>query len=171
MKRLALMATAALAIGAFVLTSGTGAAPPNVPHAITLTFTERESEGAFHFIDVRPLTRLTREGPRRVSGGDGFAVSTPLHDASGARAGKLYVICQAATAARRFSRVRFVCQGEVRLKNGRLSITALFRDVGEGAVTGEVVGGSGAYEGANGSFTSSGEETAVDTFHFVTFSS
>ena len=41
MKRLALMATAALAIGAFVLTSGTGAAPPNVPHAITLTFTER----------------------------------------------------------------------------------------------------------------------------------
>ena len=40
-----------------------------------------------------------------------------------------------------------------------------------GAVTGEVVGGSGAYEGANGSFTSSGGENAVDNFHIVTFSS
>jgi len=78
---------------------------------------------------------------------------------------------QAANGARRFSRVRFVCQGEVRLKTGTLSITALFRDVGDGAVTGEVVGGSGAYEGANGSFTSSGGENAVDNFHIVTFSS
>ena len=171
MKRLAVMATMALAIGAFALISGAGAAPPNVPHSITLTFTEQESKGTFKFLDIRPLTKFTREGPRRVSPGDGFAVTTPLLDTSGARAGKLYVICQAANGARRFSRVRFVCHGEVRLKNGTLSITALFRDVGEGAVTGEVVGGSGAYEGANGSFTSSGGENAVDNFHIVTFSS
>jgi hypothetical protein len=171
MKRLALMATVALAIGAFALTSGTGAAPPDVPHAITLTFTEHESEGTFHFIDVRPLTTFTREGPRRISPGDGFAIAQPLHDASGARAAKLYVICHAVNGSRRFSRIRFMCQGEVRLKDGTLSITALFRDVGDGAVTGEVVGGSGAYEGANGSFTSSGGENAVDNFHIVTFSS
>src|SRR5215204_2359904 len=148
MKRLAVMATMALAIGAFALISGAGAAPPNVPHSITLTFTEQESTGTFKFLDIRPLTKFTREGPRRVSPGDGFAVTAP-----------------------RFSRVRFVCQGEVTLANGTLSITALFRDVGEGAVTGEVVGGSGAYEGANGSFTSSGGENAVDNFHIVTFSS
>ena len=171
MKRLAVMATMALAIGAFALISGAGAAPPNVPHSITLTFTEQESKGTFKFLDIRPLTEFTREGPRRVSPGDGFAVTAPLLDTSGARAGKLYVICQAANGARRFSRVRFVCQGEVTLKTGTLSITALFRDVGDGAVTGEVVGGSGAYEGANGSFTSSGGENAVDNFHIVTFSS
>jgi hypothetical protein len=171
MKRLALMATVGLAIGAFVLTSGTGAQPPNVPHAITLTFTERESEGAFHFIDVRPLTRFTREGPRRVSPGDGFTITQPLHDTSGARAATLYVTCQGVNGSRRFSRIRFICQGEVQLKDGTLSITALFRDVGSGAVTGEVVGGSGAYEGANGSFTSSGGENPVDTFHIVTFNS
>jgi hypothetical protein len=171
MKRLAVMATMALAIGAFALISGAGAAPPNVPHSITLTFTEQESTGTFKFLDIRPLTEFTREGPRRVSPGDGFAVTNRLLDTSGARAGKLYVICQAANGARRFSRVRFVCQGEVTLKTGTLSITALFRDVGDGAVTGEVVGGSGAYEGANGSFTSSGGENAVDNFHIVTFSS
>src|SRR5215211_9138515 len=170
MKRLAVMATVALAIGAFALISGAGAAPPNVPHSITLTFTEQESTSTFKFLDIRPLTEFTREGPRRVSPGDGFAVTAPL-DTSGARAGKLYVICQAANGARRFSRVRFVCQGEVTLKTGTLSITALFRDVDDGAVTGEVVGGSGAYEGANGSFTSSGGENAVDNFHIVTFSS
>ena len=171
MKRLAVMATVALAIGAFALISGAGAAPPNVPHSITLTFTEQESTSTFKFLDIRPLTKFTRAGPRRVSPGDGFAVTNPLLDTSGARAGKLYVICQAANGARRFSRVRFVCQGEVTLKTGTLSITALFRDVGQGAVTGEVVGGSGAYEGANGSFTSSGGENAVDSFHIVTFSS
>jgi hypothetical protein len=170
MKRLALMATIALTIGAFALISGTGAAQ-NVPHSVTLTFTERENEGAFHFIDVRPLTRITREGPRRISPGDGFAIRQPLHDTTGARAGTLYVICNATNGSRRFSRIRFICRGEVRLKDGTLSITALFRDVGAGGVTGEVVGGSGAYEGANGSFTSSGGETTVDTFHIVTFSS
>jgi ribosomal protein L36 len=171
MKRLTVLATLAVAIGAFALISGAGAAPPNVPHSITLTFTEQESTGTFKFLDIRPLTKFTHEGPRRVSPGDGFAVTDPLLDTSGARAGKLYVICHAANGARRFSRVRFICQGEARLKTGTLSITALFRDVGQGAVTGEVVGGSGAYEGANGGFTSSGGENAVDNFHIVTFSS
>src|SRR5918995_6277780 len=104
MKRLALLATVALAIGAFVVTSGTGAQPPNVPHSITLTFTERDSEGTFNFIDVRPLTRFTREGPRRVSPGDGFAITQPLHDTGGARAAKLYVICHAVNGSRRVSR-------------------------------------------------------------------
>jgi hypothetical protein len=170
MKRLTVLVTAALAIGAFALISGTGAAQ-NVPHSITLTFTEQGSKSTFRFFDVRPLTKFTREGPRRVSPGDGFAVTAPLLDASSARAGKLYAVCDAANGSRRFSRVRFVCQGEVALKDGTLSITALFRDTGNGAVSGEVVGGSGAYEGANGSFTSSGGENPVDTFHIVTFSS
>jgi hypothetical protein len=170
MKRLTVLVTAALAIGAFALISGTGAAQ-NVPHSITLTFTEQGSKSTFRFFDVRPLTKFTREGPRRVSPGDGFAVTAPLLDASSARAGKLYAVCDAANGSRRFSRVRFVCQGEVALKDGTLSITALFRDSGNGAVSGEVVGGSGAYEGANGSFTSSGGENPVDTFHIVTFSS
>ena len=172
MKRLAVMATMALAIGAFALISGAGAAPPNVPHSTTLTFTEQGSKATFEFLDIRPLTKFTgEEPPRRVSPGDGFAVTAPLLDTSDARAGKLYVICQAANGARRFSRVRFVCQGQLTLETGTLSITTLFRDVGDGAVTGEVVGGSGAYEGANGSFTSSGGENAVDNFHIVTFSS
>jgi hypothetical protein len=171
MKRLAVLATAAIAIGAFALATGSGAAAPNVPHSITLTFTEQGSKSTFKFIDVRPLTTFTREGPRRVSAGDGFAITSPLLDASKASAGKLYAVCHATKGARRFDRVRFVCQGEVSLKDGTLSITALFRDVGDGAVSGEVVGGSGAYEGANGSFTSSGGENPVDNFHIVTFSS
>jgi hypothetical protein len=170
MKRLALLTTVALAIGAFALMSGTGAAQ-NVPHSITLTFTEQGSKSTFHFIDVRPLTRFTREGPRRVSPGDGFAITAPLLDASNAQAGKLYATCHAVNGSRRFSRVRFVCQGEVALKDGTLSITALFHDTGNGAVSGEVVGGSGGYEGANGSFSSTGGENPVDTFHIVTFSS
>lgn len=170
MKRLAVLVTVALAIGAFALMSGTGAAQ-NVPHSITLTFTEQGSKSTFRFFDVRPLTRFTREGPRRVSPGDGFAITAPLLDGSNAQAGKLYAICRAVNGSRRFSRVRFVCQGEVTLKDGTLSITALFRDTGNGAVSGEVVGGSGGYEGANGSFNSSGGDNPVDTFHIVTFSS
>jgi len=172
MKRLAVMATMALTIGAFALISGAGAgaAPPNVPHSITLTFTEQGSKTTFRFFDVRPLTTLTREGPRRVSPGDGFALTAPLLDASGARAGKVYAVCEATNGARRFSRIRFVCHGEVTLTDGTLGITALFRELGAG-VHGEVVGGSGAYEGANGSFSSSAGDNPVDTFHIVTFSS
>ena len=170
MKRLAVLATVALAIGAFALMSGTGAAQ-NVPHSLTLTFTEQGSKSTFNFFDVRPLTRFTREGPRRVSPGDGFAITAPLLDGNNAQAGKLYAVCQATNGSRRFSRVRFVCNGEVTLRDGTLSITALFRETGGGGVNGEVVGGSGAYEGANGSFTSSAGDNPVDTFHIVTFSS
>lgn len=119
-------------------------------------------------MDAPPRTKLTRQGPRRISPGDEFVFSAPLLD-GGTRVGELYAQCTALNGARRFANVRFICEGSAAIRDGELAITTRFKEGSN--ITGQVVGGSGAYEGANGSFTSVGEENATDTFHIVTFTS
>jgi hypothetical protein len=74
--------------------------------------------------------------------------------------------CTAVRGARRFGRSTFQCEGTVRLSDGTLVTSSILRgDPGTGAV----IGGTGAYEGASGSFTTDARRrTAVHTVHFDT---
>jgi hypothetical protein len=90
-----------------------------------------------------------------------------LLDSARRRAGRIEGYCKGLRAGR-FGRVRFGCWGHARLTDGTLSFSANIRFI-QAPIRGQVTGGSGAYEGANGSFTSRGERPTVDTFHIVTF--
>jgi hypothetical protein len=165
MKRLAVVATAAVAASIVVgVLAASGSAQPG---SRTLTFTESNKGATFKFIDVPPRSGQKRGAPTRISPGDEFVFGNTLLDSARRRAGRLEGYCKALRAGR-FERIRFGCWGHARLTDGTLSFTA---DVtfARGPIRGEVTGGAGAYEGANGSFTSRGERPTVDTFHIVTF--
>jgi hypothetical protein len=157
--------TVVLLVGAAALVAvfaSTGSA--DHPGSTTLTFVERNNQGTFRYIDIRPKSR---RGEPSVSAGDSFYGSNPLYNAANTRRrGKLFFKCTAIVGAKRFERATFQCEGTARLSNGTLAISVLFRGGDPG---GPVIGGTGAYEGASGSFTSDERRrTAVDTFHFDT---
>lgn len=89
-----------------------------------------------------------------------------LLDSAGNRAGRVEGFCKALRSGARFERARWGCQGFARLSNGTLDISADLKFT-DGTITGSISGGTGAYEGASGSFTSTGEP-ATDAFHFTT---
>jgi hypothetical protein len=157
--------TAALLASAAVMAALAGTASADHPGSTTLTFVERNNLGTFEFVDVRP--RSFRRGAPRISPGDMFMGSSPLFNAANTRReGKLFFKCTAITGAKRFGRATFLCEGTARLSDGTLALSVLFKG---GATGGPVIGGTGAYEGASGSFTSDERRrTSVDTFHFDT---
>jgi hypothetical protein len=157
--------TVVLVASAALLAALAGTVNADHPGSTTLTFVERNNQGTFEFIDVRP--RSTRRGEPSVSPGDMFLGSNPLYNAANTRRqGKLFFKCTAIVGAKRFERATFQCEGSARLSNGTLAISVLFKGGDPG---GPVIGGTGAYEGASGSFTSDERRrTSVDTFHFDT---
>jgi hypothetical protein len=166
MRLLVVLAAAAVAIAVAVFT-GTGSASPA---SLTLKFIETSKGETFRFIDLRPRAKLKNGFPTRVSTGDEFVFGNTLLDAAKHRAGRIEGYCKALRGAKRFERARWGCQAFARLKRGTLSITADVKFSANGDnVAGQVTGGSGAYAGANGTFTSVGEPNAVDTFNIVVF--
>jgi len=139
----------------------------------TIVLYERDEAGSFRFVDAKPFTRVSRRGPRKISVGDALVLGIPLFSDAAAtqRAGRLRVHCLAMNASRRFDRVSFMCDGIYTLQGGTLAVSALVR-VPEGAATFRlaVVGGTGAYEGANGQVTIEDPErgNSKDTIHLVT---
>jgi hypothetical protein len=139
---------AVTAVGVVVASSGAQAPGPR-----TIVLKENEKGSKFKFIDVKPLTKNERPGM-----GDSFIFYTPLSDASGKKVGELDAKCMVAKPKPETD----VCEGVVHLGDGDLFLAA--RVVGEGNVTGAITGGTGAYVGARGSFTSVGENNSIDTF-------
>jgi hypothetical protein len=83
------------------------------------------------------------------------------------REGRLFFKCTAVRGARRFVRAPFLCEVTVRLSNGTLVASAVL-SFGK-PISGAVIGGSGAYEGASGGFAiHERRRTSVDTFRFDT---
>ncbi|MGH2716205.1 MAG: hypothetical protein ACRDM7_20445 [Thermoleophilaceae bacterium] len=164
MKRFALLTTplaAAVSLVA-VLVASAGA---DHPGSQTLTFVERNNQGTFRFVDNPPKFR--GRGEPSVSAGDMFLGSSPLYNAANTqRAGRLFFKCTAVVGNRRFERSSFLCEAIAKLRNGELALDVLFKGSDP---SGAVTGGTGAYEGASGSFTSDERRrTSVDTFHFDT---
>ena len=164
MKRSAVVAVTMLA-GIAVLVALTGTGSANHPGSQTLTFVERDNQGTFKFIDMRP--KSTRRGEPSISPGDEFVGSNPLYNASNSRrVGRLFFKCTAILRRARFNRSTFLCEATARLSNGQLAINAVLKG---GVPAGPVTGGTGAYEGASGSFRSvERRRTSLDIVHIDT---
>lgn len=132
-----------------------GQAPPPAQER-TIVLYEKDEASTFRFVDAKPFTRLTRNGPRQTSIGDAFILGTPLFgDAALTQsAGRLRVHCTAMNGSRRFDRVTFLCDGAYSLKDGTILLSGLYKPA-EGAqlIKIAVVGGTDAYVGARGSVT------------------
>ena len=88
-----------------------------------------------------------------------------LRGENGRRAGRVEAACKALRGARRFVQARWGCYGFARLAGGTLALAVTFR-FRDDVVTGAVTGGTGAYEGASGSFRVT-QDPSVYTFHIA----
>ena len=118
----------------------------------TLTFKEPEKGSTFAFVDNAPTSKKKHGFPARISAGDEVIFTNPL-EAEGKLIGKIRVICTATNnaGAKNFAAAGFVCSGIAKIPGGTLVVTA---ELSEGNTEGAVVGGSGTYAGARGSFVS-----------------
>ena len=120
----------------------------------TLTYTEGRGE-------FNPIGGASE---RRTPPGGGFALSIALEDDSGSRAGELNAVCLA-TQESSVGALTGTCSGAADLPDGQLALNVSGK-IGED-VTGSIVGGTGDYEGATGTFESTGGERSTDTFMFT----
>ena len=130
---------AALATAGVLAVSGGAEAPSGQ----TIQVVERG--GSEKFVDVAPRAR----GGFNVSAGDAFLFSSPLFNGANKRVGTLDARC---TFTRGGKQARGICEGVFALADGDLLLSA--RLSVSGSVKGAIVGGTGAYAGARGTFTS-----------------
>lgn len=167
MKRALIAAAAAVAIGVVALASAGNAQQPGEQ---TLTFYEKASATTFKFVDARPFSKLRRGEPERISPGDGFVLTGPLFsdEARKTRVGTFYAQCTLVRAPKgRFNNATSLCHGVFRV-DGKGTISVSGAIVGEEAATIAVNGGTGAYEGAEGTLTfKETRQGDIDTFHLL----
>ena len=122
----------------------------------TLNFTESDKASTFN-----PIGETTQKG---IPPGSGFALSIPLYDSSKKAVGELNAVCLATQPSGR--NIKGTCSGTANVPDGQLAIN-VGGTVGDN-VTGAITGGTGKYEGATGTFTStSSGEGSKDTFTFT----
>ena len=126
----------------------------------TLMFTERETDN-FGFVDSAPKTKVGDEGPESLSNGDAFTFSGDLLDATGKDRGELDTSC-AVTRPGGFDKSHLQCTATATVPGGTLTLSRGGRVFSGADPGGAVLGGSGTYAGATGSFTE-GEEGAGGT--------
>jgi hypothetical protein len=120
----------------------------------TLTFTEGKG-------DFNPIGGASE---RSTPPGGGFVLSIQLEDDAGSSAGELHAVC-VATREDTGNALPGTCSGTADLADGQLAIN-VGGEIGE-SVTGSIVGGSGDYAGATGTFESSDSKPPTDTFTFT----
>ena len=120
-----------------------------------VTFFEDGSHGTFAFIDNRPHSPVRNpDSPRaRFSLGDQAAFSERLLDRKGGTPiGHVYAT-ETVLAGTRFPRVTNLIHAIFRLRGGQIVIDAAVDERQPDKVRAAVTGGTGAYEGARGTFT------------------
>ena len=163
MKRRTLLLAAVVTAIAASIAAATSYASPSDGRTIRLV----ERGGSSTIVDNAP-----RGNPRTrlLSAGDFSAGTMKLYADSGERAGSLHVVC-IATVSGQESHTRFQCQGTVRLADGTLALAALIERHPDKDVDHiSVVGGTGAYDGARGTMTStprSSGNVTDDTIHLL----
>ena len=118
----------------------------------TLTFKELNKGSTFKFIDNPPRAK----NPRRpsVSAGDAFVVTTPLASNAGKHIGRLQATCTFTKGASSPNKAASaICYGVFSLKAGQLDALVSTTSLEQG-VSGAIIGGTGAYAGARGTFKS-----------------
>jgi hypothetical protein len=143
--------------------AGTAAAQTPAPQTDTLTVIETAGGGRTDVVDRPP--RSPRGGEhRRLSKDDTLVITNPLRDTSGRRIGRLRATC-AVTKAGGFDSAAGDCLGAFALKAGRIYVTVPM-NLAARTTHGTVLGGTGAYAGVRGTWTSvqRRDGSARDTF-------
>jgi hypothetical protein len=126
----------------------------------SFTYTDREIDGAFRYVDVPPRTRLRDGVPERASAGDGLINSKLMFDDQRRRIGTTEQRCTITKGAASVARVRSVCDAVLRFPDGHLfaSVSPDFA-VDERIIA--VTGGTGAYAGATGTIVGSDRDPLI----------
>jgi hypothetical protein len=134
----------------------------------TLKYTEKETQ-KFGFADNPPKTKIGRNGPEKVSNGDLLTFRSEMLDASKKDVGDLDATCTFTDATSgSFEKSHAQCLGTFTLPDGTLTASVGGAAFGTKVTRGSVIGGTGAYSGATGDFTSTegGEgRPSRDVFH------
>ena len=121
----------------------------------TLTFTESEKQGEFGIIG--------NPTPNRTKPGQGFSLSLPLQDSSKNTVGEINGSC-IVTQPSSGDKLTGTCSAVADVPGGQLALQ-VGGQITQG-ITGAIVGGTGKYEGATGTFTSP-DKTPEDTFNIT----
>ena len=146
--KLGLSVLAVLAIG--VAISGCGSDGTHGSEG-TVTVTEPAESGGKHFGFIGKPTR------RSIEAGSGFAFSAPLQESGGKTVGEINAFC-IATQPSPGESLNGTCSGTANVSGGGFALNVGGKGIG-GDVSGAIVGGTGKYAGAVGTFTSK-EESA-----------
>jgi len=132
----------------------------------TVTLTEPAEGGGKHFGIIGRVTGRT------FKAGTGFAFSAPLQESGGKTVGEINAFCLA-TQPSPGEAINGTCSGTAAVPGGEFALNVGGKEIG-GTVSGAIVGGTGKYEGAVGTFTSkeessgNGEEgPSTVTFHYI----
>jgi hypothetical protein len=137
--------------GALTALAAAGTAAAQTPAPQTLTLVETARGGTTNVVDRAPLSR--RGGTqRRLSKDDTLVITNPLRNTAGRSAGRLRATC-AVTKTGGFDSAAGDCLGVFQLRAGRIYVTVPM-DLAATTTTGTVLGGTGAYAGVRGTWTS-----------------
>lgn len=142
------------------------AAAPAAAQSQTLTVKETARGGTTDVVDHPP--RSPRGGVnRRLSKDDTLVITNPLRDTSNRPVGRVRATC-AITKAGGFDKAAADCLGVFSMKAGKLYVT-LPLDFSATTTNGTVLGGTGAYAGLRGTWTSvqHADGSATDTFRLA----
>jgi hypothetical protein len=129
----------------------------------TLTVKETARGGTTDVVDHPP--KSPKGGTeRRLSKDDTLVITNPLRDTSNRPIGRVRVTC-AVTKAGSFDKAAADCLGVFQMKAGKIYVT-LPLDFASSTTNGTVLGGTGAYAGLRGTWTSVQHQdgSATDTF-------
>jgi hypothetical protein len=144
---------------ASVLTAlGLAAAPAVAQAPLTITFKETNKGSTFKFVDNPP--RATNPNRPQPSAGDNFVISTRLVSASGAGRGRLRATCTLTGSSTKVTPA--ICYGVFALKEGQLAAIVSSANLNAKTTRGVIVGGTGPYAGARGTFTSVTTKTGAN---------
>ena len=151
---------------ALVVLSATGSAQRAQERTIVVF--EKDSAETYLPVDLPPTSK-TKGAQATVSAGDLFIVTGPVFGdkARKTRIGRIFGQVTAVSTGKTFFRSSFLAHLVFTLRGGTIVVDGAFK---EGGTTGEfaVTGGTGAYAGARGTFSSkhagAGE---VDTVHLL----
>jgi hypothetical protein len=133
----------------------------------TLTFHEPANAGTFNIVDNAPKSR--QGGARtRFSTKDALVFTNALQDADGKRAGTVRVTCYIRKAGT-FATAKSDCIGVFGLATGNIYVSVLDQSFSSSTTDGTIVGGTGPYVGAKGTFhsVSHKNDTSDDTLTFT----
>jgi hypothetical protein len=162
------MSTRKIAVAGAAITAALSIAAPAMAQAPTgtLTFHEPANAGTFNIVDNAPKSR--QGGARtRFSTKDALVFTNALQ-AAGKRAGTVRVTCYIRKAGT-FATAKSDCIGVFGLATGNIYVSVLDQSFSSSTTDGTIVGGTGAYVGAKGTFhsVSHKNDTSDDTLTFA----